>query len=145
MLRMFWLSSRQPSWRREYFRSVRRQRFRWPRVRRLPAAPTRVEHQPLNPPAGVASNRIFRPAVSRQASPRVAPVRANDLPNPYQAGVDWELPEGRSGDTTASVVDAPDAPSVTDDAASLERVGRPAPDLTRTSTRSSNSIRQASC
>lgn len=61
------------------------------------------------PPAGRGGQAVFQgqypvslPAVSLLGA-------RNDLPNPYQPGVDWgELPAGRKWGSTASITTAPD-------------------------------------
>ncbi len=68
---------------------------------------------PATPPAGGGGQKpqpIFPPGQYPVKLPAASLLGArNDLPNPYQAGVDWgQLPEGRKWGSTASVVTAPD-------------------------------------
>lgn len=66
---------------------------------------------PATPPsAGRGQQPIFPPGQYPVKLPAVSLLGArNDLPNPYQPGVDWgRLPEGRKWGSTASVVTAPD-------------------------------------
>src|SRR5688572_3656294 len=68
---------------------------------------------PAAPPAagrGQQLQPIFPPGQYPVKLPAVSLLGArNDLPNPYQAGVDWgRLPEGRKWGSTASVVTSPD-------------------------------------
>ena len=67
-----------------------------------PAAPT--------PPPAQGGTPVFPEGQYPISLPSVAPhgVR-NDLPNPYQAGVNWGvLPQGRTWGSTASITTAPD-------------------------------------
>ena len=68
-------------------------------TRRSTAGGRGQQPQPIFPPGQYP---VKLPAVSLLGA-------RNDLPNPYQAGVDWgQLPEGRKWGSTASVVTAPD-------------------------------------
>ena len=67
---------------------------------------------PANPPAatGRGAQPIFPPGQYPVSLPAVSLLGArNDLPNPYQAGLDWgQLPPGRKWGSTASITTAPD-------------------------------------
>src|SRR5438093_129283 len=67
---------------------------------------------PTNPPAaaGRGAQPIFPPGQYPVSLPAVSLLGArNDLPNPYEPGVDWgQLPSGRKWGSTASVTTAPD-------------------------------------
>ena len=62
------------------------------------------------PPAGRGAQPVFPAGQYPVSLPPVSHLGArNDLPNPYQAGVDWgQLPAGRKWGSTASVTTAPD-------------------------------------
>src|SRR5688572_22452970 len=67
---------------------------------------------PASPPqanGGRGLQPIYPPGQYPVALPAVSLLGArNDLPNPYQSGIDWgQLPEGRRWGSTASVVAAP--------------------------------------
>jgi hypothetical protein len=67
---------------------------------------------PTNPPqiSGRGAQPIFPPGQFRVSLPAISLLGArNDLPNPYEAGVDWgQLPAGRKWGSTASVTTAAD-------------------------------------
>ena len=67
---------------------------------------------PANPPApaGRGAQPIFPPGQFPVSLPAMSLLGAhNDLPNPYQPGVDWgQLPSGRKWGSSASVTTAPD-------------------------------------
>src|SRR5712691_286379 len=67
---------------------------------------------PTNPPqtSGRGAQPIFPPGQFPVALPAISLLGArNELPNPYEAGVDWgQLPAGRKWGSTASVTTAPD-------------------------------------
>ncbi len=67
---------------------------------------------PTNPPqtSGRGAQPIFLPSQFPVSLPAVSLLGArNDLPNPYEKGVDWgQLPSGRKWGSTASVTTAPD-------------------------------------
>src|SRR5215471_2372947 len=62
------------------------------------------------PPTGRGTPPTFPPGQYPVTLPAVSHLGArNDLPNPYQAGVDFgQLPAGRKWGSTASVTTAPD-------------------------------------
>jgi len=67
---------------------------------------------PTNPPqtSGRGAQPIFPPGQFPVSLPAISLLGArNDLPNPYETGVDWgQLPAGRTWGSTASVTTAPD-------------------------------------
>ena len=65
---------------------------------------------PPTPPAGRGLQPVFPAGQYPVGLPAVSHLGArNDLPNPYQPGVDWgQLPAGRKWGSTASVTTAPD-------------------------------------
>jgi DNA-binding beta-propeller fold protein YncE len=67
---------------------------------------------PTNPPqtSGRGAQPTFPPGQFPVSLPPISLLGArNDLPNPYEAGVDWgQLPAGRKWGSTASVTTAPD-------------------------------------
>jgi NHL repeat len=75
-----------------------------------PAANTCGVPANLPPPAGRGAQPVFPAGQYPVSLPAVSLLGArNDLPNPYQPGVDWgQLPPGRKWGSTASVTTAPD-------------------------------------
>ena len=69
---------------------------------------------PTTPPVGGRGQQPAQPVFPAGAYPVALPAVSllgarNDLPNPFQPGVDWgQLPEGRKWGSTASVTTAPD-------------------------------------
>jgi hypothetical protein len=67
---------------------------------------------PTNPPqtSGRGAQPTFPPGQFPVLLPSISLLGArNDLPNPYEAGVDWgQLPAGRKWGSTASITTAPD-------------------------------------
>src|SRR6266540_3319969 len=88
-----------------------------------PTASTPRAGSPAGPAASTCGNPANPPQTSGRGAPPIFPTgqfpvslpaisllgARNDLPNPYEAGVDWgQLPAGRQWGSTASVTTAPD-------------------------------------